>query len=79
MCLCVCAFSYVCIYRNLSSCSHICYREHVLAYVGLPKVFQSDNGGEFVNTTLGNLLNIWPGEVSIVHSRPRRPQVSYNN
>ena len=51
------------------------FREHVLAIFGLPEKFQSDNGGEFVNQTLQSLLDIWPGEVSIVHSRPRRPQV----
>jgi transposase InsO family protein len=50
------------------------FRDHVLAYLGLPVIFQSDNGSEFVNHVLKELLNRWPGNVTIIHSRPRHPQ-----
>ena len=37
-------------------------RSHVLAYDGLPNIFQSDNGTEFVNQLVEKLIeNEWRG------------------
>ena len=46
----------------------------VFAYFGLPKVLQSDNGREFVNTIIHQVVADWPGEVTIINGRPRHPQ-----
>ena len=35
----------------------------VFAYVGVPKILHSDNGREFVNEIVKNLVKDWPGEV----------------
>ena len=46
----------------------------VFAYYGLPKILQSDNGREFVNSIIHKLVADWPGEVTIINGRPRHPQ-----
>jgi len=46
----------------------------VFAYLGLPKILQSDNGREFTSTLIAILVRNWPGEVTIVNGRPRHPQ-----
>jgi transposase InsO family protein len=46
----------------------------VFAYFGPPKILQSDNGREFVNTIVHKLVEDWPGEVTIVNGRARHPQ-----
>ena len=46
----------------------------VFAYFGPPKILQSDNGREFVNTIVHKLVQDWPGEVTIVNGRARHPQ-----
>ena len=49
--------------------------ERVLAYVGAPHIFHSDNGREFVNKLLHSLLDIWSsGNVTFVNGRPRHSQ-----
>ena len=46
--------------------------ETVLAYVGPPCIFHSDNGREFVNQLLHSLLDRWSsGNVTFVNGRPR--------
>jgi len=41
----------------------------------LPKILQSDNGTEFKNKELKELINGWDqGRCTIVHGRPRHPQ-----
>ena len=46
--------------------------ERVLAYVGPPHIFHSDNGREFVNQLLHSLLETWSsGNVTFVNGRPR--------
>ena len=48
--------------------------ERVLAYVGTPHIFHSDNGREFVNQLLHSLLDTWSsGNVTFV-TRPRHSQ-----
>ena len=49
--------------------------ERVLAYVGPPHIFHSDNGREFVNQLLHSLLENWSsGNVTFVNGRPRHSQ-----
>ena len=38
------------------------------------KLLHSDNGREFVNEIIRNLLKDWPGEVVIINGRPRNPK-----
>ena len=46
----------------------------VFPYLGLPKILQSDNGREFVNNIVQEVINSWPGEVTIINGRPRHSQ-----
>ncbi len=46
----------------------------VFAFLGTPKILHSDNGREFVNELVRNLLSDWPGETTIVNGRPRNPR-----
>ena len=46
----------------------------VFAYLGLPKILQSDNGREFTSTLINELVKNWPGYTTIVNGRPRHPQ-----
>ena len=49
--------------------------ERVLAYVGPPHIFHSDNGREFVNQLLHSLLETWSnGNVTFINGRPRHSQ-----
>lgn len=49
-------------------------RDRVLAYMGKPTIMQSDNGGEFVNNVMQQLVSDWPGDCSIIQGRPYHPQ-----
>jgi len=46
----------------------------VFPYLGLPKILQSDNGREFVNQIVKEILTLWPGQVVIINGRPRHSQ-----
>lgn len=46
----------------------------VFCYVGLPRIFQSDNGREFVNSIVHKVVDDWPGEVAMVNVRAHHPQ-----
>ena len=46
----------------------------VFSYLGTPKILHSDNGREFVNEIVANVVKEWPGEVTIVNGRPRNPK-----
>ena len=48
--------------------------ERVLAYLGPPRVFHSDNGHEFVNQILHSLFETWGGDTTFVRGRPRQSQ-----
>ena len=49
--------------------------ERVLAYLGPPHIFHSDNSREFVNNLLHSLLDNWSsGNVTFVTGRPRHSQ-----
>ena len=42
--------------------------------MGLPSILHSDNGREFVNSVITEILNDWPGQVQLVSGRPHHPQ-----
>lgn len=45
----------------------------IFCIFGCPKILQSDNGREFVNKVVEELVEMWP-DCRIVHGRPRYPQ-----
>ena len=47
---------------------------YIFPVVGLPSIIQSDNGREFVNRLIEEVISTWPGQVQLVHGRPRHPQ-----
>ena len=48
--------------------------ERVLAYLGPPKIFHSDNGREFVNQLIRAMFDKWGGNVTFINGRPRHSQ-----
>ena len=48
--------------------------KYVFPVMGLPSILHSDNGREFVNSVITEILNDWPGQVQLVRGRPRHPQ-----
>ena len=46
----------------------------VFPIMGLPSILQSDNGREFVNKLIEEVVATWPGQVQLVSGRPRHPQ-----
>ena len=46
----------------------------VFPIMGLPAILQSDNGREFVNSVIEEVVATWPGQVQLVSGRPRHPQ-----
>ncbi|PIK43752.1 putative SCAN domain-containing protein 3-like [Apostichopus japonicus] len=49
-------------------------QERVLSYLGVPKIFHSDKGREFVNELLHALFHQCGGDVLFVRGRPRHSQ-----
>ena len=49
-------------------------QERVFAYLGLPKIFHSDSGREFVNEILMRLFEMCGGDTLFVNGRPRHSQ-----
>ena len=43
----------------------------VFSYFGVPKIPHSDNGREFVNRVIENIIKSWPGRVQLITGRPR--------
>ena len=48
--------------------------EKIFTYFGAATIFHSDNGREFVNHSLQEMLTSWPTQVQVVQGRPRHPQ-----
>ena len=44
-----------------------------LTFCGAPKILQADNGREFDNAVLKNMVKKWPG-LHLVHGRPRKSE-----
>ena len=49
-------------------------QKHVFSIFGLPSILQSDNGREFINKLIEEVISSWPGQVQLVSGRPRHPQ-----
>lgn len=49
-------------------------RTRVFCFFGTPKLLQSDNGREFVNEIIADVVSKWPGETVIINGRPRNPR-----
>ncbi len=49
-------------------------QKYVFPILGLPSILQSDNGWEFVNKIIGEVLKSWLGQVQLVSGCPRHPQ-----
>ena len=49
-------------------------KNNVLAYFGLPRWLQLDDGHEFNNHVIASIVRVWPGNAKIVNGRPRHPQ-----
>ena len=47
---------------------------HVFPYFGVPRILHSDNGREFVNGVIVDLLKLWNSNIQLVSGRPRHPQ-----
>lgn len=47
--------------------------ELVFGWLGAPRIFQPDNGKEFVNSVIRDFVSLWRGCV-IVNGHPRHPQ-----
>lgn len=47
---------------------------NVFSVLGTPKVLHHDNGKEFVNEIVRQVVRSWPGETVIVTGRARHPQ-----
>ena len=39
------------------------FETYIFPYFGVPKIFQSDNGKEFVNSVIGKLLRSWSADI----------------
>ena len=46
----------------------------VFSFLGTPRILHHDNGREFVNEIVRNVVATWPGETLIITGRPRHPQ-----
>ena len=49
-------------------------QKNVFSVFGTPKILHSDNGREFINEVICNLVKDWPGETTIINGRPRNPK-----
>ena len=61
----------------MRKCAHevaLNLQNNVFSILGTPKILHSDNGREFVNGIIHNLVKDWPGEVVIINGRPRNPK-----
>lgn len=58
------------------SASDVSYalQKWVFPFMGLPSILHSDNGREFINQLIEDVLSTWPGQVQLVSGRPRHPQ-----
>jgi transposase InsO family protein len=49
-------------------------RTHIFPYFGVPRILHSDNGREFINQVIVNLLKEWHSNIQLISGRPRHPQ-----
>ena len=46
----------------------------IFPMMGIPSILHSDNGREFVNHVIDEVLTVWPGQVQLINGHPRHPQ-----
>ena len=49
-------------------------RNYVFPVFDLPAIIHGDNGKEFVNKRIEDVVSTWPGHVNLISGRPRYPQ-----
>ena len=47
---------------------------YVFPVFGLPAIIRSDNGKEFVNKLIEDVVSTWPGHVQLISGHARHPQ-----
>ena len=57
-----------------ATCVAECLDQFVFPYFGVPRILHSDNGREFVNQVIQQLLQSWHADIQLVSGRPRHPQ-----
>ena len=53
--------------------NHKALHNYVFPVFGLPAIIHSDNGKEFINKLIGDVVSTWPGHVQLISDRPRHP------
>jgi transposase InsO family protein len=51
-----------------------CLEHHIFPYFGVPRILHSDNGREFVNRLISELLRRWHTDIQLISGCPRHPQ-----
>ncbi|XP_065893763.1 KRAB-A domain-containing protein 2-like [Dysidea avara] len=51
-----------------------CIERFVFAYLGVPKILQSDNGRKFDNEIFHQMVKQWSQQAIVIRGRPRHPQ-----
>jgi len=59
--------------REAESMASVCVT-YIFPYFGMPKIFQSDNGKEFVNSIVEKLLHSWSTNIQILQGCPQHPR-----
>ena len=60
--------------RKSALCVSNVLESHVFPYFGVPRILQSDNGREFINSVIEQLLRTWGNKTQMISGRPRHPQ-----
>ena len=47
---------------------------YIFPYFGIPKIFHTDNGREFANSIIENLIESLQNDIQIIHGWPHHPQ-----
>ena len=57
-----------------AKCVAECLDKNVFPCFGIPRILQSDNGREFINHVIKELIDQWHSNIQLVSGRPRHPQ-----
>ena len=57
-----------------ATCVAECLGQHIFPYFGVPRILHSDNGREFINQIIHQLLESWHANIQLVSGRPCHPQ-----
>ena len=53
--------------------NHKALHNYVFPVFGLPAIIHSDNGKEFINKLIEDVVSTWPGHVQLISGHPRHP------